>query len=130
MKLCEHLAPLYGNEMQHGNRPLFVSTPDLAQKYPHPPLAEIYVNMQNKLLDYELEGIQCGIRNDCHYPSERYFYCAKCRHYISGPVENDQKSRYEHSKFSIPNDKIVATKDNIYIEDGFFGMFVVPVERV
>ena len=129
MKLCEHLVPLYQNEMQRGNRPLFVSTPELTQKYPHPPAANIYVNMQNKLFDYELEGIQSGERNDCHYPPERYFYCERCRQYISGPVENDQKSRYEPSKFNLPNDKIIATKENIYIEDGFDGMFIVPIER-
>ena len=27
MKLCEHIAGIYRNEIEHGNEPVFVSTP-------------------------------------------------------------------------------------------------------
>ncbi len=126
MKLCEHLAPLYQNEMRHHNRPLFVSTPHYVDPAAS---AKIYVNMENKLQSYKADGIQSGIITDYHFPAERYYVCVACRQYLSGPVEDDQREKFAHSQFDLPNDKIIATKDNIYIEDGFFAKFIVPVEK-
>lgn len=126
MKLCEHLTPLYQNEMRHGNRPLFVSTPKYVDESA---TANIYVHMQNKLLQYEGNSVRSGTITDYHFPSERYYYCPICNHYLSGPLEDNQTNSFEHSKFDTPNDKIVATMENINIEDGFYAKFIVPVER-
>lgn len=126
MKLCDHIAGIYRNEIEHGNEPVFVSTPS----YVGNGLANIYVHMKNKLQNYDIEGIEERFYKDYHFPLERYFCCTSCMQVISGPVEEGQMEWFRYSKFDKVNEKVVATKDNIYIKDGFYGMSLVPKKEL
>lgn len=126
MKLCEHIAGIYRNEIEHGNEPVFVSTPS----YVGNGLTEIYVIMKNKLQHYDIEGVEECFYRDYHFPSERYYRCAACEQCISGPTEEGQREWFRYSKFDKVSEKVVATKDNIYIEDGFYGMSLVPQKEL
>ena len=124
MKLCEHILPIYRNEIRHGNQPLYVSTPKFVDKFA---TAELYVVMNNKLQNYDLHGLQEYRYTDYHFPKEHYWGCPICGHYISGPLNENQSSWFEHSKLDIPNIGVRANDDNIYVEDGVYGMQMVPV---
>ena len=77
MKLCDHIAGIYRNEIEHGNEPVFVCTPS-------------YVgNGFVKIMGW-----------------------------------------FRYSKLDKVNEKVIATNDNIYIEDGFFGMSLVPKKEL
>ena len=127
MKLCDHIAGIYRNEIEHGNEPLFVSTPSYVQKAA---TAKVYIIMKNKLQYYDIEGIDEKYETDYHFPSERYYCCTSCMQIISGPVEEEQMEWFRYSKLDKVNEKVVATKDNIYIEDGFYGMSLVPQKEL
>lgn len=126
MKLCEHIAQIYRNEIEHGNEPLFVYTPNYVQKNA---IAKMYVIMKNKLQNYCIEGVEEEFVIDYHFPFERYYYCTECMQGISGPVEENQKIWYKYSRFDKTSEKVVATRDNVYIEDGFYGMDLVPTKK-
>ena len=124
MKLCEHILQIYRNEIRHGNQPLYVSTPKFVDKFA---TAELYVVMNNKLQNYDLNGLQEYRYTDYHFPQEHYWGCPICGHYISGPLNENQRSWFEHSKLDIPNISVKASDDNVYVEDGVYGMQMVPV---
>lgn len=123
MKLCKHIQKLYRNEIEHGNQPLYVSTPKYVDKNA---TAEIYVIMKYKLRNYNLDGIKEYRYTDYRFPHERYFGCSDCGHYISGPLNEDQSCWFKHSESDYPNDKVKATGENIYIEDGVYGKQMIP----
>lgn len=123
MKLCDHILSIYRNEIEHGNQPLYISTPKYVDKNA---TAEIYVIMKHKLQNYSLDGIQEYRYTDYRFPQERYFGCPVCGHYISGPLDEKQLCWFDHSDSDLPNDKVIATSENIYIEDGVYGKQMVP----
>ncbi len=127
MKLCEHIALLYRNEINRGNEPLYISTPSCVDKSA---TANIYVIMKNKLQDYQIDGIEEHFYLDYHFPRERYYGCSLCNHYISGPMEENQTNWFKYSHFDTPNSKIIATKNNIYIEDGVYGKSMIPLKEL
>ena len=123
MHLCKHILSVYRNEIKQGNRPLYVSTPKYVDKSA---TAEIYVIMKNKLQSYDLNGLQEYRYTDYHFPRERYYGCPICKHYISGPLDENQSNWFKHSNFDIPNINVKANDDNIYIDDGVYGKNIVP----
>lgn len=123
MKLCDHILSIYRNEIEHGNQPLYISTPKYVDKNA---TAEIYVIMKHKLQDYNLDGIQEYRYTDYRFPQERYFGCPVCGHYISGPLDEKQLCWFDHSDSEHPNDKVIATNENIYIANGVYGKQMVP----
>ena len=123
MNLCKHILPVYRNEIKHGNRPLYVSTPKYVDTSA---TAEIYVTMKNKLQSYDLSELQEYRYTDYHFPRERYYGCPICKHYISGPLDENQNNWFKHSDFDIPNMHVTANDDNIYIDDGVYGKNIVP----
>ena len=120
MKLCDHILSIYRNEIEHGNQPLYISTPKYVDKNA---TAEIYVIMKHKLQNYSLDGIQEYGYTDYRFPQERYFGCPVCGHYISGPLDEKQLCWVDHSDSEHPNDKVIATNENIY---GVYGKQMVP----
>ena len=128
MNLCEHIAGIYRNEIEHGNEPVFVSTPRPNNKWST--AADIYVLMKNKLQNYDIEGIEELFGNDTHYPLERCYRCTVCNQYIGGPQKEGQRGWYEHSKYNKVNENVVATRENIYIEDSAHGSFMVPKKEL
>ena len=126
MKLCDHIAGIYRNEIEHGNEPVFVSTPS----YVGNGLANIYVHMKNKLHNYDIEGIEVVYLNDTHYPLERSYRCSACNQYICGPQKEGQRGWYEYSRFNKVNENVVATRENIYIEESARGSFMVPKKEL
>ena len=127
MKLCEHLAPLYQNEIRCHNRPLFVSTPSFVDPSAS---AAMYVHMEKRLQEYTGDGIRCESFNDYHFPAERYYVCEACRQCLSGPAEDGQRDAFSLSQFDLPHEKVIATRDNIDIEDGVYGKFMVPTVKI
>ena len=127
MKLCEHIARIYQNEIKHGNRPICVSTPKYAD--PHA-TAEMYVIMKKKLQNYRQDGIAEGYYTDYRFPKERYFSCAACGHYISGPADEHQTEWFEDITAISPNEKVIATGENIYLETGTCGKQMIPYLKI
>ncbi len=124
MKLCDHILSIYRNEIENGNQPLYISTPKYVDKNA---TAEIYVILKHKLQNYSLDGIQEYRYTDYRFPQERYFGCSACGHYISGPLDEKQLCWFKYSDLDYPNDKVKATNENIYIEDGVYGKQMIPV---
>ena len=124
MKLCEHIAQIYRNEIEHGNEPVFVCTPNYDNS--SETLANINILMKNKLQDYDIEGIEVVYLNDTHYPLEQSYRCIACNQYIGGPQKEGQRGWYEYSRFNKVNEKVVATRENVYIEDSGCGQLMVP----
>ena len=127
MKLCEHIALLYRNEIEHGNEPLYVSTPSFVDESA---TANLFVIMKNRLQDYKIDGIEEHFYLDYHFPRERYYGCILCGHYLSGPFEENQTDWFKYSRFDITNSKIRATRNNIYREEGIYGKSMVPIKEL
>lgn len=123
MKLCEHIVSIYCCEIKHGNQPLYVSTPKYVDNYA---TASIYVVMKNRLQTYNLDGIEEYRYMDYHFPKERYFGCKKCGHYISGPMDEKQPNWYKSPDSNLVNEHVIATADNVFIEEGVYGKQMVP----
>lgn len=124
MKLCEHIAGIYRNEIEHGNEPVFVCTPNYNNS--SETKSNMTVIMKNKLLDYDIEGIEVVYLNDTHYPLERSYHCTACNQYIVGPQKEGQRGWYEYSRYNKVNEKVVATRENVCTEDIGCGQLMVP----
>ncbi|MBR6709829.1 MAG: hypothetical protein IKL84_09175 [Clostridia bacterium] len=127
MKLCEHIAEIYRNEIKHGNRPIYVSTPQYVDRHAS---AKLYVIMKKRLQDYHASGIEERHYTDYHFPRERFFCCTACGHCISGPLDENQSDWFEDTAAKQPHDKVHATDSNIYsniyIEEGVYGKHMIP----
>ncbi len=126
MKLCEHITMIYQNEIAFGNEPVFVSTPSFVDKYAS---AKMYVFMKKPLQAYKGDTIVEKTWIDCYSPKERYYVCEKCMHCVSGPLEENQKDKYVRDNDKKPCKEVIADKENVYIQDGFYGKFLIPIDK-
>ena len=127
MKLCEHIVPIYQNEIKKGNEPLLVIVPSPDDMYASIRLGVLFKKPLGK---YLFPLIEETTRFSVHFPNERYFLCQVCKCMISGPIEENQKQgRYERSTFDSPRKEVVAAKDNVYVDDGFYEKFVIPIDK-
>ena len=126
MKLCEHIAPIYQNEIALGNEPVLVSTPGFVDKGAS---AHIYVHMKNPIAHYDAPFIEYTTTTTPYFPHERMCFCSKCKHYLSGPFVAEQKEKFVRQKHHKICQEIIADRDNIYIQDGFYGKGLIPVDK-
>ncbi len=123
LSLCEHILPIYQNELKSGNRPLFVSTPCYVDKHAS---AEIVIYMRQKMKEYSRDGLQKCEDSDHHFPRGCGYKCTACKQSLLGPLETDQQSWYAYDRWHEPNADILATEDGILIKAGARGQFMVP----
>lgn len=127
MELCSHIVEIYKHEIIRGNEVVFVSAPDPDDKYSH---AKLVIMFSKPLDNYSIPNVNEESFIDTHYPQERYYICSKCAHVISGPIEANQVDKYVRDlKFNKPKKEIIAYRDNVYVEDNFYGKFLIPIDK-
>jgi hypothetical protein len=119
MQLCEHIQKIYIQELKRGNEILIVST------FKDVP-AKIAVFMKNVLDDYTDSLSMLSTFNDTHYPADKQYFCKECGCYISGPLDKNQKGNYNPSPYAKPLLKVIATNENVFVEDGYIDSGMIP----
>ena len=147
---CEHLKYIYSQEIQRGNKILYISLMNGPKHFNA-------VFMEKPLHDYECcdNEVESGVNTDPHYPSEKYYKCEQCRWIISGPAKLNQQPGYCLSakkivapeEMNLPdpyidekgneirpsiyflnviNPKVIATESSIHFEAGFEDYIYAP----
>ena len=127
MKLCDHIVPIYQNEIQKGNAPELVVVPSPKDSCASAKLAVLFANPLG--VYPEQKELEEKTFVSPHSPHERYYQCNVCGCMISGPIREGQNCKYKRRSDQAVQKEVVATKDNVYVEDGFYEKFVVPVDK-
>ncbi|MBE6552930.1 MAG: hypothetical protein E7666_01150 [Ruminococcaceae bacterium] len=126
MKLCDHVVLAYQEEIKAGNEPVFIVAPSPEDKYAHIKLCVIF---KKPLQMHKLPNIEEVIWRDTWSPCTRGYMCRNCECMVDAPIDPPRLGLYERDPHAIPNKEIVAAKDNVYVEDGFYGKFLVPIDK-
>lgn len=123
MRLCEHLMPIYQEELKMGNEVLAVGLNfDTGLKM------SIFFKKIPMLRNIS-KSIEEGYTNLPHYPKEHWFACNACKMLLSFPMNNDQPDTYAPVPWAKPNDKVVVTKETVYADDQLSDWSIRPTIR-
>ena len=116
MKLCEHIQPIYEEEMRNGNDISSVTTPKNTCCY-------LCVHMNKNLSNrYDFSDIIPNIDRTPTYPVTIEYFCSKCGCRIDSPLDN--KSSYSATGQIDP--MVLATPKNVYVKDNHFDQGMKP----
>ena len=118
LKLCPAIQEIYQNELKYGNRISVVS--NFTRK--RDATATLVVYMVKPLGQYNTNK-RCLTRThtveEKEYPgthvcAERYFFCHDCGCIVSGPLSSQQGAFYTNENHLVPDERVIATRDNVY----------------
>lgn len=131
MQLCEHLAPLYQKEIQKGNEVLAVGLNYRSGKKNKMAVFFKKIPQFKKISAFAKAGkmIEEGFIKLHTYPDEHFFACRRCKMILSFPMRSDQPQGYAPAPWAEPNEKVVATTENIYADDQISETGIRPTVR-
>lgn len=131
LTLCPAIQAIYQNELKYGNRISVVSN----FSHKKDATATLVVYMVKPLGQYDTKKrwirrthtIEEKEYTGTHVCAERYFFCRDCGCVVSGPLSSQQGAFYTNENHLIPDERVIATRDNVYWRDEDWGAYLVPV---
>lgn len=109
MKLCEHLEPIYQNEIANGNKILSIGISyDTGLRlciFFKDPIISKHIPPDLEVRDVILHS----------YPTEHVVECKSCRMMLSFPFPKDQQGNYNPSPFAVEDPNVLASKETVVV---------------
>ncbi len=125
LTLCSAIQAIYQNELKYGNRISVVSN----FTHKKDATATLVVHMVKPLGHYVTDGgpVEEKVHPGTHVYAERYFFCRDCGCMVAGPLSSQQRDYYHNENHLIPDERVIATRDNVYWRDEYWEAYQVPV---
>lgn len=111
MVLCKHIQPIYEEEIRKGNTVVGVDAPENT-------ICALAVEMKRELPETEpCSGMKAERppRVSPHYPLTIEYFCRACKCMVFSCYGKSLDDPYKK-----PNSHILATPQNVYVEDGYY----------
>ena len=131
LKLCPAIQAIYQNELKYGNRISVVSN-FTHKKDAASTLAVFLVKPlgnydTGKNLQDREHIVEEKVYPGTHVYAERSFLCCDCGCVIAGPLSSQQRDFYRNENHLVPDERVIATRDNVYWMDEDWEEYRVPV---
>ena len=121
MELCEHLREIYQKEIENGNTVVAVGA-----KYDTGwQLVVFFAEPHAKIKNAgDLEISQFAVP---WYPAQESIICRQCKMELSFPIEKDQQDTYDPGSDAMPDNRVIATRQTLWVDDRVSGVEIVPI---
>ena len=125
LKLCPAIQKIYQNELKYGNRISVVSNYINRKEFP----ADLVVCLVKPIGDYDTDGTTAEPWDfpAVHVYGTRGYLCRECKCLLVGPCSTQQQDFFHNENHLVPDERVIATRDNVYWMDEDWEERQVPV---